>query len=235
MRTILTYVVLSCAAVFPARAQLPELLDPRILEDIETLVFEGDPRTLISPIGMKLTINDKPALSREALDEAFEDLFYARIPLGARIGVTQNADGRDVWNYPVGAQTFHLVRLRAEGAPIFELRTALLLADGSWDLAIYAPESSSREPTLRRQRYGGMPPLEIQFKSTRSGRDLQIKMNRVPLHNCKMCHFNSSPSRYQFTSSDDAGPCGFGPAHPTLARDWAAEYEKRVGHSPFQR
>ena len=235
MRTVLTCIALVCAASAPAHAELPELLDPSVLEAIDTLVFESDPRTLISPIGIKLTINDQPALSREALDEAFEDQFFARIPKGSRIAVTQNADGRDVWTYPVGTQTFHLVRLRAENTPIFELRTALLLADGSWDLALYAQESSSHNPILRRQRYGGMPPLEIQFKSTQSGRDLHIKMNRVPLHNCKMCHFNSSPSRYQFVSSDDAGPCGFGPAHPTLARDWAIQYEKRVGHSPFQR
>jgi hypothetical protein len=235
MRTILNLTV-SLSLSFPAMAGLPEHLDVGILDSVDTVAFEGDPRTVISPVGVKLLINGAPPASREAIEEAFIDLFYARVPKdGAPILASQDAEGREIWKFPVGTQTFHVFKLRADGEPFFELRTAVLKADGTWDLGVYLQESSSATPVLRRQSYTGMPAAEARFKSTRSGRDLHVQLNRLPLHNCKMCHFNSSPSRYQFTSPDDAGPCGFGPAHPTLARDWAQAYEKRVGHSPIQR
>jgi hypothetical protein len=232
MRTILTTALLLSAV---AHAQLPDTLDPQALELLDTVEFQADPRTLVSPIGVRMTINDKPALSREALEEAFDESYFARVPAGQTIRVSQNTEGRDVWDMPAGTQTFHRINLRKEGSPVFEIRSALKLSDGTWDLGIYAQEASSHTPVLRKQRYGGMPALALEYTSTKTGRELKIQMNRVPLTNCKMCHFNNSPSRYQFTTPEDAGPCGFGPAHPTLARDWATEYEKRVGHSPLSK
>jgi hypothetical protein len=234
MRIVLNFcLTLSLSSL--AHANLPESLDAHILESMDTVPFHGDPRAALSPIGMKLLINGKPALTREAIDEAFIDLFFARVPKeGPQILSSKNTRGQEIWKYPAGTQTFHVIKLRTDGEPLFELRTALLRSDGTWDLGVYLQESSALRPQLRRQNDSSMPATELKFKSSQSGRELHVTLNRLPLHNCKTCHFNISPSRYQFASPEDAGPCGFGPAHPTLMRDWSIEYEKRVGRSPIE-
>ncbi|MGE4107574.1 MAG: hypothetical protein AB7F66_10205 [Bacteriovoracia bacterium] len=227
---------LSLVLAGPLYEGLPEEISLSVLEGAHTVEFSQPARFLFSPLGLRILINDKPTSIHANLMEAFRERFYAHVPKGHAIRRIQTETG-ERWEYPVGTQLFHLLEFQTAIPQVYELRTARLLPEGRWALGVYSPEEFLGEATPRKlklNRYTGTPAFEVAFQSAASGRDLRIQMNRVPLHNCLMCHYGASPSKATYRSSDDAGPCGFGPAHPDLLTEWAKRFEQKTGEKPFR-
>src|SRR5437763_1376645 len=60
-----------------------------------------------------------------------------------------------------------------------------------------------------------------------------VEMDRLHPESCRLCHAVHSPQAYQYRDKEHVGPCGFGPANPSMLTQWAPAYQVRHGYWPF--
>ena len=60
-----------------------------------------------------------------------------------------------------------------------------------------------------------------------------VEMDRLHPESCRLCHAVHSPQAYQYRDKEHVGPCGFGPANPSMLTRWAPAYQVRHGYWPF--
>lgn len=167
----------------------------------------------------------------------FGETFGARLPEAGRIRASLDGKGREAWLYPEGTEVAHIAWLRQPGPGVprlFEARLARKVAPSRWAFGIYTPTPSG---ALRLNRQDDpTTPARLEFRAfdVERARWVQVSSERLHVESCRVCHFSVSPSRDQYASPEEAGPCGFVPAHPGLKGDWATRYEKERGHNPFE-
>ncbi|MBI5201311.1 MAG: hypothetical protein HY925_06970 [Elusimicrobia bacterium] len=246
----------------PPYTTLPESIRPDFLEQVGFVEFTelADQKTRFSrngrsftntPIGSGFHFGGKKLAAdsdafRALRRTAFEESGWAYVPPGRRIRVSRDVLGREHWEYPEGMTFIDSIRIRGEGAPVYELRMITRLAGGEWAFATYSYEKPGRPAAgerLARALYEGTPPVEISFG--RAGAEHDIKFFRTNLKSCQACHFHNSVAGYQYekrgadgavdvmASRAQTGPSGFVPSNEAIQGEWARDYAKRWGHFPF--
>jgi len=158
--------------------------------------------------------------------DVFEEDHAALLPLGARIERRRNRAGQEVWGYPVGTRVVHRFFLRTAPRSLFELRVAEKLPDGRWAFGAYERRAG---PSLLLRRRMVHETFEVDVPRGHVG----VEMDRLHPESCRLCHAVHSPQAYQYRDREHAGPCGFGPANPSLPTEWAPAYQLRHGYWPF--
>lgn len=210
-----------------AQAPLPEMktLKLDILESnsfVEYRKFRDLPR---APIGMGLKINNSYVPVSE-LSKYFAEHFYAFIP--SPIIILKDSEH---WQYPIGTQIVHLVRLNDQEKTLFELRMIEKRKDGVWSFGTYLPEqnewrlidSATESKSVDREYV-----TEDQIR-------VRLQMGTVPQQVCSNCHMGTTTHNWPKDSPDAAGPCEMTPENPHLMTTWKADFEKKLGWSPFEK
>jgi hypothetical protein len=220
MKTILriTFITTVLGLTQSAHALLPP-------EAVEFLVPEPSGR---APLAAALSINGRRPSSAE-LPDYFEEKLWAHLPGTQKIQVIEKS-GKESWNYPVGTEVFHEIRLRtAEGSVPFELRRVKKEKDQSWSFT-----SFSGSPWVRLDdSQATLPNESLQYHHPKEGA-VTLNWRRIHPRNCRNCH-SMRVDREEFPTLELVGPCGFTSANPTLTHSWARDFESVRGHSPFER
>jgi hypothetical protein len=212
-------------ALGTTRDALPQTLRAQDFRSTGVLEFPGDPRAHLAPLGVRITLDGSPLNTRSALDTMFSEKFYVHLAGGPIVVNPSGHAQGPTWQYPVGTRVFHEIRFRTSG-DLFELRFLERLQEG-WHFGTYLPRDTE---TWVQTQYNGRPKVEFKLPHPQTGRPAVLQLERIPLAACQNCHFNSSPSRYQYRGPADTGPCAFGPAHPDLI-DWAKQAQARTGQA----
>ena len=158
--------------------------------------------------------------------DVFEEDHAALLPRGERIERRRNGAGEEVWVYPAGTRVIHRFFLRTAPRRLFELRVLEKLRDGRWASGAY---ERRRGPNLRLRRAMAHEAFDVEVPRGHVG----VEMDRLHPESCRLCHAVHSPQAYQYRDKEHAGPCGFGPANPSLLTEWAPAYQVRHGYWPF--
>jgi hypothetical protein len=219
-----------CSQELPPWSGLPDKLPSDFMTREFFVPFTQTPETFHAPIAASIVLNDKPVPPRDlaTMSLVFEEAFAARLPRGQSIQVKKDSQNRKVWDYPIGTRVVHAIHFRTLPPQVFEIRLEQKMEGGRWAFGLYTPAGNG----LELNRYGGMRPETYSFKLA-TGEPTKISLSHMNLQSCRNCHFANSPSKYQFPSAEMAGPCGFGPANPSLTTEWAQHYFKMHGEKPF--
>lgn len=246
-----TWIGLLCLPVLPFRAfavepildffPLPSVLTADILTRegaVEyTRLHPDAPMDTLAPIGGDLRFNGVALPRAETLiklEAILRERHLARLPDGTRIETGVDSEGRAVWRYPTGTRVYHLSEFRAPQTGIHELRVLQKRSDGTWAYGVYSPMDNAPDaPLLVLQTYPEPTPVKVFRVREGAGQVTLFSHFGVRLGACRDCHFERSPSAYQYPSAALAGPCGFVPANSSLLTQWAERYRERHGHSPF--
>lgn len=215
----------------PLHRGLPDQLPSGILEQDRFVAFKQTEDTFRAPLGFSYVINGKPLPPGDfsALDEIFHESFFAHLPVGSRIQVRKNASQEEVWDYPVGTRVVHLIEFRSVPKQVYELRIVQKRENGTWAYGVYSPLSTD-STKLELHKYVGTLPAQFSFKHER-GNDVQLGLRRINLRSCQHCHAMNSPSRHQYETVEEAGPCGFAPHNPEIKTSWVEKYRAIHGHA----
>ncbi len=226
LNSIKAVLLSSFISTFPqavaAPLELPKVLRAQEFESPSMLEFPGDERAHFAPLGVKIMLDGVPVSSPSTLNSIFLERYFVQLAGGpVRVNPSGHSMG-PTWEYPVGTRVFHEIRLRGS-QELFELRFTERRTDG-WNFGTYLPQDAQ---TWVQTQYSGRPKVELKIAHPQTGRPASLRLERIPQVSCQACHFNSSPSSYQYKEVEDAGPCSFGPAHPELI-DWAKQVEART-------
>ena len=158
--------------------------------------------------------------------DVFEEDHAALLPEQVRIERRWNSAGEEVWSYPVGTRVVHRFFLKTAPRRLFELRVIEKLPDGRWAFGAYEARGGAH---LRLRRRMVHEVFDVELPRGRVG----VEMDRLHPESCRLCHAVHSPQAYQYRDREHAGPCGFGPANPSLLTGWAPAYQVRHGYWPF--
>ena len=206
----------------PQSRGLPDELSTDLVERDGYVLFDGITGLKGPPANGPARFSP-PDITRT---DVFDEDHAALLPPGTRIERQRNRAGQEVWSYPVGTRVVHRFFLRTVPPRLFELRVAEKLPDGRWAFGAYERSSG---PNLRLRRRMAHESFEVDVPRGHVG----VEMDRLHPESCRLCHAVHSPQSYQYRDREHAGPCGFGPANPSLPTQWAPAYQLRHGYWPF--
>lgn len=223
----ISFILFFCAQQILAQAPLPEkkTLKLDILEVqpfVEYQKFRELPR---APIGMGLKINNNYVPVSE-LSKYFAEHFYAYVPSPILI-----PKDNDHWQYPVGTQIVHLVRLNDPEKTLFELRMIEKRTDGIWSFGTYLPKENEWQLIDSSTESKN---VDIEYVTEDQIR-VRLQMGTVPQQVCANCHRGTTTHNWPKDSPDAAGPCEMTPENPNLMTDWKKDFENKLGWSPFEK
>ncbi len=221
-------------AILATPALLPEQLPAQYLSHQGFISFQ-EPEGGFKPLFASLSVDGVPVRGTGApqVSQLFSDTTFANIPNGTTIQKMKDSSGREIWNYPLGAEVAHKIEFKDLSHTLFELRILRKITETQWDFASYSPNTTRlQEATLSRNHYMGNIPFTItlQISDHISSR---LDLRRISLTSCKNCHFSNSQASYQYPTVSEAGPCGFTPGNENGIRSWIDTYQAKFGHSPF--
>ena len=207
----------------PQSLGLPDELPADLVERDGYVLFDGVPGLNGPPSNGPARFTPEDVTRSDVFDEDHGAL----LPHGARITRRWNGAGQEVWNYPVGTRVVHRFFLKTAPRPrLFELRIAEKLADGRWAFGAYDWRAG---PNVRLRRSMAHDVFDVDVPRGHVG----VEMDRLHPESCRLCHAVHSPQAYQYRDKEHVGPCGFGPANPSMLTRWAPAYQVRHGYWPF--
>jgi hypothetical protein len=220
----------SVLAVPPLATGMAENLPASFITLRRFVAFDQAPNIARAPLAVEIFFNDQPVkiADRETQSIVFDEFFMATLPSHSPIKVGKNPQDWPTWDYPVGTQVIHLITFKTNPVQIFEMRMEQKLPDGHWAFGIYTPSPTG----FSLNHYAGFRSEAFNL-SLASGQMMNVRLAHLNLDSCRNCHYGTSPSRYQFPSSEYMGPCGFGPANLGLYQKWGASYQNARGEPGF--
>ena len=188
---------------------------------VEYQKFRDFPR---APIGMGLKINNA-YVTNDELGKYFVENFYAYIPSPILVDTKSTH-----WQYPIGTQLVHFVRLKNKARTYFELRIIEKRNDGVWAFGEYLPTDKQWQLVDSETETKN---IDIHY-TTEDNIKAHLQMQTVPQQVCANCHRGTTTHDWPKDSPDAAGPCEMTPENPNLMTQWRKDFEKQMGWSPFQ-
>lgn len=204
---------------------LPEMLPSDFPRQLGFLEFSQSNEGASAPLAVQVMV-DGAAPSFQV----FQEQFLAFLPSNTTIQASQSSQGREVWQYPVGTTSVHVIDFDSEPAVPFEMRLVRQMTPGHWAFGAYRFESGR---WVLNKASGVLPEsFTVRFKAEPGASRVDLK--RINPLSCRNCHFMNSELA-QFPTRESAGPCGFVPWNETLSKDWEKRFESEMGYRPIIR
>lgn len=175
-------------------------------------------------IGLRITFDGRAATGQE-IRESFRDEHSLRLPPGGTIRRLNAGTPEELWDFPEGTRLLHRLELADPARTLFEFRLIERRPNGQWAYGTYVRTADAKLRLLQAQEAGA---YEIEL----AGRPVKLELTRLHPESCRRCHAMNSAHRYP--DPEKAGPCAFGPGHPTLRTEWARRFRERFGREPFE-
>lgn len=175
-------------------------------------------------IGMRITFDGRAATGPE-IRESFRDEHALRLPPGGAIRRLNAGTPEELWDFPEGTRLLHRLELADPARTLFEFRLMEKRPGGQWAYGTYVRTADGKLRLLQSQESGA-------YEAELGGRPVKIELMRLHPESCRRCHAMNSAHRYR--DPEKAGPCAFGPGHPTLRTEWARRFRERFGREAFE-
>jgi uncharacterized protein YlaI len=228
---ILLFTLCACHSLFAQISRgMTKVLPADHIERAHYIEFENFRDKPRAPVAARIRIDGNPVRSINEIFHYFSEIVGATLPQGKTISSSQNAEGKEVWHYPLGTRVIHLLTFNDKNNTPFELRMMERVEEGRWAFGVYHLKNNE----YQLQDYQGLLAREFEMNH-RDGKTYQVKLKHIPLHVCQNCHSNTTSAPWQYTSRQDVGPCEFTPANPKVQNEWVKKFLEERGYNPIKK